>query len=130
MKLVKKILGLKKLEIKKTDLRKIKYSDFPKKIDLVYSARTLHYLKKDELENLFKILNSKLNKNGKVFFSLTGIESEIGNKYPCKKKKMEERFCFLEKEYQERFEIKEKIFLMNLEEFKGLAENYFEIFKI
>jgi len=125
IKWLKKIFNFKKLKILKKDLKKINYSDLPKNIDLIYSARTLHYLNYENFEALLKKLESRLKKNGKIFITVTGVESEIGKKYPCAEKKIEERFCFLEKEYQERFEIKEKIFLMNFEEFQEIFKKYF-----
>ena len=97
LKIFKKLFASKKLHLVKKDLKEIEKFSFPKNIDFVYSARFLHYLTYKEAEILLRKISANLKKDGKIFFTLTGLKSDIGKKYPCASKKIEERYCFLEK---------------------------------
>ncbi len=127
LKIFKKLFSSKKLNLIKKDLKKIKYIDFPKNIDIIYSARFFHYLTYKESDDLLKKLSKNLKKDGKIFLTLSGIDSNIGINYKCKDIKIEERSCFLSKSNQSRFKIKEKVTLYKKEELENLIKKYFNI---
>jgi cyclopropane fatty-acyl-phospholipid synthase-like methyltransferase len=127
LKIFKKLFALKKLHLKKKNLKNVDYKDFPKNIDFVYSARFLHYLTYEEAEDLFRKFSKNMKKNGKVFITVSGINSDIGKDYSCKKNEISKRNCFLSKSNQKRFEIKEKVTLYKKDELENLIKKYFEI---
>ncbi len=130
LKIFKKLFASKKLHLEKKDLRKILASEFPRNIDLVYSARFLHYLSYEEAENFLRKFSARMKPGGKFFFTFSGLYSDIGKKYPCTEKKIFERNCFLEKSWQKKFEIREKITLYTKNEAQELFEKFFEIEEI
>ena len=130
LKIFKKLFTSKKLHLEKKDLREIEYIDFPKNIDSVYSARFFHYLTYKETEKLLRKISKNMKVGGKIFVTLSGVNSDIGKKYHCAENKIQERYCFLSKENQKRFQIKEKVTLYRKDELKEFFETFFEIEEI
>jgi SAM-dependent methyltransferase len=120
--ILKKNFAISKISFTKIDLSKVNYKTFPKNISAIYGGRFLHYLQYENAENLLKILFKNLKTGGKVFFSVTGVETEIANGYD-KNIKIEKRFFKIKDHLQERFLIKEKVTLYKKEEFEKLFEN-------
>ncbi|PID83203.1 hypothetical protein CSB11_02560 [Candidatus Campbellbacteria bacterium] len=127
IKIIKKIFKLKNLIYQKQNLKKINYKTFPKNIDIVYCSRFLHYLKYNQTENFLKILKKTLNNEGKIFFSISGINSELSKDYEDKEKNIQDRFSKLSFENQKKFKIKQKVCLYSKNETKELFEKYFKI---
>lgn len=130
IKILKKIFRLKNLIYQKQNLKKVDYKTFPKNIDIIYCSRFLHYLKYSEAENFLKVIKKSLNKNGKVYFSISGIDSVLSENYKSKNKKIEERFSKLDFENQKKFKIKNKVCLYSKTEAEKLFEKYFKIIEI
>jgi cyclopropane fatty-acyl-phospholipid synthase-like methyltransferase len=125
IRILKKLFKLKNMILIKKDINQMSYKDFPDNISLIYSGRFLHYLKYEEAKKLLKILKNKMNKNNnsKLFFSVSGNDSELA-------KNRSEKYDFLSKENQKKFQIKEKVFLYSKKELQNLFEKYFETKKI
>ncbi len=127
LRVLKKLFRLQNMILIQKDIRKMIYQDFPDNISLIYSGRFLHYMKYNEANNLLKILRKKSSKNGKIFLSVSGINSELGNGYLGNGKKIEERYDFLTKDHRNRFKIQEKVTLYNEQELQNLIQKYFQI---
>ncbi len=131
IKLIKKIFALENLILLQKDISKMNYADFPDNISLVYSARFFHYLKYEEAEKLLKILKRKCGKSNscKLFFSISGISSELGKSYAGQEKSIENRFDFLSMENQKKFHIKNKVTLYSQEDVQKIFSKYFDVQK-
>lgn len=127
LKIFKKLFVSKKLKLFKKDLKEIKNFSFPKKIDFIYSARFLHYLTYEEAEILLRKISSNLKDSGKIFITISGIDSDIGVNYKCSEDEVKQRYCFISKSNQSRFKIKEKVTLYKKDEFENLIKKYFNI---
>lgn len=130
LKILKKLFNLKNLIIIKKDISKINYKNFEDNISIIYSSRFFHYLKYSDGKNLLKILSKKLKKNGKIYFSISGINSDLGKNYFGKGIELEKRFFKISKKIQDRFQIKEKVCLYSQKEIKNLFSEFFEIEEI
>jgi cyclopropane fatty-acyl-phospholipid synthase-like methyltransferase len=130
LKILKKIFGLKKLKIIKRDISKLDYKDFEGDISIVYSARFFHYLDYAEGKKLLKIVSKKLNKDGKIFFSISGLNADLAKGYGGREVDIEKRFFKISKDLQERFEIKKKVCLYSKKEIEKLFSEFFEIQQI
>ncbi len=130
IKILKKLFGLKNLNIEKRDIANMNYSDFKNNISLVYSARFLHYLKYSEAQKLLKILHKKMKVGGKLYFSISGIDTGLAENYAGKNVEIENRFFKISEDLQNRFQIKEKVCLYTENEAEKLFSNFFTISKI
>jgi SAM-dependent methyltransferase len=130
LKFLKKVFNLKNFTVIKKDISKLNYKNFEDNISIVYSSRFFHYLKYTDGKNLLKILSKKLKKNGKVYFSISGIDSDLSKGYFGKGIELEKRFFKISEKIQDRFQIKEKVCLYSQEEIKNLFSEFFEIEEI
>lgn len=89
--------------------------------DFIYLQRMLHYLKYNEAEFLLKKLRP-LTK-GKLFISVTGINSDISRNYSDKNMPLEARYSCLNEVDAEIFGINEPICLYSESEVKELLTN-------
>jgi len=87
-----------------------------------YSQRTFHYLEYKDAEKLFKTLHEHFVKNfkGKLFISVSGIDSELGEGYEDKNKPVEYRLCQLSQEMRNKHKIVLPVCLFSLSEFRDL----------
>ena len=106
------------------------YLDFQDNISFLFAGRFLHYLNYQEAEKLLKILNKKMKKEGKLFFSISGINSDLAKNYYGKETNVENRFFEIAPEIRKRFQIKERVCLYTIKEVEKLFERYFKILKI
>jgi SAM-dependent methyltransferase len=90
-----------------------------------YSQRTFHYLEYQDSEDLLKTLRQHFVKNfkGKLFISVSGIDSELGEGYDDKNKQVQYRFCQLSKEMRNKHKIVLPVCLFSLDEFRNLLLN-------
>ena len=92
-----------------------------RKFSFVSAQRMLHYLKYSEA--LFFLTKLRTMNEGKLFISVTGSESAIGNAYPAKGMPITKRFSELEENTQETFSIYEPVCLYSQKEFTELLIN-------
>ncbi len=106
------------------------YKDFQDDISLVYSGRFLHYLEYSDAEKLLKILSKKMNKKGKIYFSISGIKTGLAKNYKGINVNIEKRFFYIDKNLQERFKIKNQVCLYSKNEVEKLFSKFFDILEI
>lgn len=83
--------------------------------DLCVVQRVIHYLPYQEALEVLVYLKSVVT--GKLYISVTGIDSDIGDHYPAKAVPLAERFAFLDKVAQTTFSITEPVCLYTPVEF-------------
>lgn len=130
LKILKKLFGLKNFSIIKKDISKTNYKDFKDDVSVFYSSRFFHYLKYEEGKNLLKIISKKLKKDGKIFFSISGVDSDLGKNYEGKGVDLEKRFFQISPKIQKRFQIEEKVCLYLKDEVEKMFGEFFQIEKI
>jgi len=113
-------LAVDQLDFIQVDLRDLTQRLADKKFDHAYCQRTLHYLKYSEANELLSFLRQIIH--GRLYISVSGLDSEIGDKYPDKEKSVENRFAKLCEADQEKFFINEEICLFRQAEFENLLE--------
>ncbi len=104
------------------DLTKITANMFPKKVDLVYIGSVLHYFKYKDAKKILKIIRNKLKKGGRIFVSVSGIDTELGVGYK-KSCPINNRFFLVSEKNMKRFFITEPVTLYKKREFIDLFEN-------
>ncbi len=130
IKVLKKLFGLKNLNIEKKDISQMNYKDFQNNISLVYSGRFLHYLKYPDAKKLLKILHKKMKVDGKLFFSISGIDTDLAENYKGRGIEIEKRFFKISKSLQDRFQIKEKVCLYSESEARELFSKFFKVLEV
>ena len=128
--MVKKLFRLKNLKIEKRDILQMNYKDFNDNVSLIYSGRFLHYLSHNDAQRLLKILHKKMKVGGKLYFSISGIDTDLAVGYEGKGVKIENRFFPIADDLQKRFQIQEKVCLYSEKEVKELFSQYFEVIEI
>ncbi|MCD5381165.1 MAG: hypothetical protein LR008_01155, partial [Candidatus Pacebacteria bacterium] len=83
--------------------------------------RAIHYLPYDKALNLLKNLRKIVT--GRLYISVTGIDSAIGDNYQDKEKIVQERFCRLSSDAAGTFNIHEPLCLYVKIEFEELMNN-------
>ncbi len=80
--------------------------------------RVLHYLPYKDALNVLKDLRERVT--GKLFIDVTGLETDIGDQYPCSSDLLENRLCQLVESARDTFAIHEFLCLYSPEEFSAL----------
>jgi SAM-dependent methyltransferase len=108
----------------KTDIRYIKTSDLPEKISIFVAERVLHYLRFEESRRVLARVIRRMEKGGRLFLSLSGINSPIGKDYEHRDFPVEKRFCLPSREVMEKFKIDVPICLYDIEDLKRLLDGF------
>lgn len=95
---------LARVSFARLDIRK-GLAPIQKKPNVIYSQRTLHYLKFDEAVGLLSMLGERGTKHAAFYISASGLDSELGTNYAHAHLPVEERFCELSPEMQEKHAI-------------------------
>jgi SAM-dependent methyltransferase len=87
-----------------------------------YSQRAFHYIGYQDAEKLLKTLRQHFVRDfkGKLFISVSGIDSELGEGYEDKNKSVQHRFCQLSKAMKDKHKIILPVCLFSLAEFRDL----------
>jgi len=109
---------------KKTDIRYIKTSDLPEKISIFVAERVLHYLRFEESRRVLARVIRRMEKGGRLFLSLSGINSPIGKDYEHRDFPVEKRFCLPSREVMEKFKIDVPICLYDIEDLRRLLDGF------
>lgn len=128
--ILKKLFRLTSLHIQKRDISKMNYKDFQNNISLIYSGRFLHYLKYPDAQKLLKILHKKMKVGGKLYFSVSGIDTDLAKNYEGKNVEIENRFFKISEDLQKRFQIEEKVCLYSENEVEKLFSEFFQVLEI
>ncbi|MFT5849344.1 MAG: SAM-dependent methyltransferase [Patiriisocius sp.] len=91
------------------------------RFDACSMQRVLHYVPYHQAYFLLKDLKKRIE--GKLYVSVSGLDSAIGNNYLDANKLAEDRFCRLEPEFADTFSIHEPLCLYTQEEFRTLLTN-------
>jgi len=86
--------------------------------DYALLQRVIHYFTYEQAVEILCRLKSITT--GKLFISVTGIESAVGETYAGRDVSLSERFCVLEKSERETFMILEPVCLYSEKEFQSL----------
>jgi len=108
----------------KTDIRYIKTSDLPEKISIFVAERVLHYLRFEESRRVLARVIRRMEKGGRLFLSLSGINSPIGKDYEHRDFPVEKRFCLPSREVMEKFKIDVPICLYDIEDLRRLLDGF------
>jgi SAM-dependent methyltransferase len=108
----------------KTDIRYIKTSDLPEKISIFVAERVLHYLRFEESRRVLARVIRRMEKGGRLFLSLSGINSPIGKDYEHRDFPVEKRFCLPSREVMEKFKIDVPICLYDTENLRRLLDGF------
>lgn len=108
-----KDLGLK-VEFKSQDIGKIKSHNLPEIIGIFVAERVLHFLRFSETKRVLKIVLNRMEKGGRLFVSLSGLNSPLGEGYAHKDLPVEKRFCTPSDKVMEKFKIDVPICLYTL----------------
>ncbi len=108
----------------KTDIRYIKMSDLPEKISIFVAERVLHYLRFEESRRVLARVIRRMEKGGRLFLSLSGINSPIGKDYEHRDFPFEKRFCLPSREVMEKFKINVPICLYDIEDLRRLLDGF------
>jgi SAM-dependent methyltransferase len=108
----------------KTDIKYIKTSDLPEKISIFVAERVLHYLRFEESRRVLARVIRKMEKGGRLFLSLSGINSPIGKDYEHRDFPVEKRFCLPSREVMEKFKIDVPICLYDIEDLRRLLDGF------
>jgi len=101
--------------------------------NLVYSQRTFHYIDYKDAQKLLKRIGRHFVKDqsSRLFISVSGIDSELGENYADRNKPIKYRFCHLDKKMQHKHKILLPVCLYSLKELeKLLLDCNYEIEKI
>lgn len=91
--------------------------------DIVYSQRTIHYLRHAEaLRLILGLAASQQNHNGSVsfFLSVSGLDSELSVEYADAARPVSERFCFLSPTMQQKHLITNPVCLYSADDMYDL----------
>jgi SAM-dependent methyltransferase len=108
----------------KTDIRYIKTSDLPERISIFVAERVLHYLRFEESRRVLARVIRRMEKGGRLFLSLSGINSPIGKDYEHRDFPVEKRFCLPSREVMEKFKIDVPICLYDIEDLRRLLDGF------
>ena len=96
----------------------------PKDIVIAISQRTLHHMPHSVAKTILEKVAQKIIPNGKIFFSVSGIDCGFAKDYPCKDEPIENRFCTLQKsEITDFYGINDSVCLYKKQEVQDIVQN-------
>ncbi|MCB9810998.1 MAG: class I SAM-dependent methyltransferase [Candidatus Nomurabacteria bacterium] len=114
-------LFLDQLKFIQGDIRNLKEILKGEKFDDCCLQRTIHYLSYQEAEKFLKELRGMVS--DRLYISVTGLGTAIGEKYPDRKKSVSERFAKLPDEEAEIFSVQAPVCLYTEKEFIELLQS-------
>lgn len=116
----KRVASTGRLRFMQKNIVNLTPADLPEKIDVLYSQRTIHYLRYEEAKATLKTVFNQMSYGGRAFISAAGWDTEYGRTYPDRDKPIEERFSFVAADMQEKHSILHRITIYKEEEFAQL----------
>lgn len=89
-------------------------------IDVLYSQRTLHYLPYSDALGAMRMARGRMGNHSRAFLSLSGLSSELGEKYPHFNVPIADRFCGLARNVRDVHRIWQPICLYTTADAKNL----------
>ena len=106
-----------------SDMRHTEHWNLPEtQLDIVISQRSIHYIKYSEAVLLLNQLKKYLSRDGRLFISASGINSELGSGYFDGWKDVVFRYGYLSQAMQEKHNIKHPVCLYSIEDMHALLE--------
>ncbi len=105
-----------KLHFIHKDISEIRGEDLPTDIVIAISQRTLHHVQYADAQHILKLVHNKMINGGKLFLSLSGIESKLAEVYKCADSPVAERFCEVGEVGKRVYSINGKVCLYNQQE--------------
>lgn len=112
-----------KLRFVQKDFAALSPEDLPERFDVLYSQRAIHYVPYDEAKKTLRMMFNHMVQGGAVFISAAGWDTEYGKTYPDRDKPVQERFCMVTPDMQEKHGIRHNIVTYKEEELARLLED-------
>jgi SAM-dependent methyltransferase len=104
------------------DARQLTAADFGQPLGIVYSQRSLHYLRFGEARALLETLRDVCRPDARCFISASGIDTELGDGYAGAASDVAERMAPLAPEMAAKHGVHDDICLYSLEDLARLGE--------
>ncbi len=101
----------------------IKAHNLPKQIHALVFQRVLHYLSYKNTQDILHLVTKQLAEGGKIYISLTGLDSQIGQGYTAKHDPITSRMGHIAVDDQHSFNITEKLCLYSKDEAEQLIQS-------
>jgi len=111
-----------KLHFMQKDIIDLRGKDLPIDITVVISQRTLHHLRYEHAKNILELVYSKMISGGKVFTSISGINSKLSDGYECSGSPVADRFCEVGEVGKTTYSIRGKVCLYKKKEVLDMLE--------
>jgi hypothetical protein len=111
--LVKSLSMQEPLEISYSscDLRRLRASELPEKVQLAFSQRFIHYLTYQEAQRLIQTVGDRMPAHACFYISASGVDSELGDGYKDRENEISVRFSTLSASMQAKHGIVESVCL-------------------
>jgi len=104
-------------------IEEIKNHHLPKAVDSIVLQRVLHYMSYRDTVRFLNRITATLSEGGKMYISLTGLDSQIARGYDVKNAPIESRMGNIAEQEQQDFNISEPVCLYSLGEAQSLIES-------
>ncbi len=91
------------------DFTSLKQEDIPENYDMLFSQRSIHYVPYEDAKKILQLLYGHMARNGVIFISAAGWDTEYGKTYPDRNRPVDQRFNFITPDMQEKPGIRHKI---------------------
>jgi SAM-dependent methyltransferase len=85
-----------KIHFLQKDLREIDFSSLGADLDIVYSQRTIHYLRYNEAVSVLRAIRDVTSRAARAYIGVSGLHSPLGYRYPDASKDIRDRFAMLD----------------------------------
>lgn len=123
------LLSRQALQMVAKNFEAIDEGDLPREIHVLYSQRSLHYLRFWQAVALMKMVSSRMPVGAKAFLSVSGLNSELGEDYRHRDVPVEERYTTINSELASRHQIHEPVCLYTVEDLRCLACHHAGLFE-
>lgn len=96
---------------------------YNEKFHVILCQRTIHYLPYTEAEKTLRSMRQALHPEGILYLSASGLDSELGNDYPAKERRVQYRFCHLEGSMARKHQILAPVCLYRQQELRILVSD-------
>ena len=104
------------------NIKNLTEHDLSQNLDIIYSQRFIHYLTYEKAEEILSLLFNHMSKDGKMYLSASGLNSELSKGYVDKNKNIKNRYGKLSNKMANKHNIKSPVCLYSKKELKTLLE--------
>ncbi|SDE99684.1 class I SAM-dependent methyltransferase [Rhodospira trueperi] len=120
---VKNLFPEIKLKFLNKKIEDISIDEIGDRVSCFFSQRTMHYLHPKDFVFFFKKIYKILLPDAKIFLSVSGINSELGNKYEGVNVPVQERYAPLSEIMQKKHGVHGPVCLYSIDELKDILES-------